>query len=260
MVLKQSEIATELASGSGHSLQVKCKTGFGSAVESFYLHVGMTFQDRGLNQNIPLWVEDDGTSRTPYLKSRRGLLIRPLPEGALRDAACQQFKFLGQMMGHAFMDGFTIPLPLAEEVFKLLVGQTLGANSLPHPGAGLVGEMLGALADFAHHLAKGQREGKGDEWRKEQASLPDFARRYLSTGPTDTDSRAEAEPYGQQLSLDDYLKLMGVSFLETGLSGTALCPGGDDVPVTVENLEDFLQKVTTFWFDTGVRAQARPKN
>ena len=100
------------------------------------------------------------------------------------------------------MDGFTVPLPLAEEVFKLLAGQALGTNSLPHPGAGLAGEMLGALGDFAHHCSKGQRQGKGDKWWKEQASSPDFA--------SGIDSRAEAaEPYGQQLSEIDERQLLG---------------------------------------------------
>lgn len=67
----------------------------------------------------------------------------------------------------------------------------------------------------------------------------------------------------QQLSLDDYLKLLGVSFLETGallsprmrhassclkgwpctgLSGASLCPGGENVPVTLDNLEEFLEQ------------------
>ena len=225
--LLQSEIAMELVSGSGHLVEVQFdgETGFGSAVtQSFYVEVSMALQDRELNRQVPLWVEDDGSSCTPYLLSRRGLLIRPLPEGPQRDAACQRFKFLGRVLGHALRDGFIAPLPLTEEVFSLILGQPLSTKNLPRPGAGLAGELLGALSDFAQRLADGKVE--------------------------------VVESFDQQLPLEDYLKLLGVSFLETGLSGAPLCPGGENLPVTLENLEDFLEKAATFWFDTGVRAQA----
>jgi len=261
LLLRQSEVAMDLLSGSGHMLEVQFdgETGFGSAVtQSFYVEVSMALQDRELNRQIPLWVEDDGSSCTPYLLSRRGLLIRPLPEGALRDAACQRFRFLGRLMGHALRDGFIAPLPLTEEFFSLVLGHSLGRKHLPRPGAGVAGELLGALAKFAEHLSLGQKEGRGAAWSQEQAARPDFTSRYLATdaGGAGIDSKVEVtESPDQQLSLDDYLKLLGVSFLETGLSGASLRPGGENIPVTLDNLEDFLDQVTTFWFDTGVRAQ-----
>lgn len=251
LVFKRSESAMELVSGSGHLLQVQYDGETDCAVtQSFYVEVSMAFQDRELNRQIPLWVDHE-TSCAPYLLSHRGLLIRPLPEGPLRHAACQRFKFLGRFIGNSWMDGFIPPLPLAEEVFSLLLGHKLSAKSLPCLGA--ASELLGALDNFAQHLAKGRQEGKGEGWCKEQASLPDFTTRFFSTDAGDGKAQVESE----QLSLDDYLKLLGVSYLETGLSGAPLCPGGDSMPVTLENLDDFLGQVTTFWFDTGVRAQAR---
>ena len=260
LFLRQAEIAMELISGSGHMLEVQFdgETGFGTAVtQSFYVEVSMALQDRELNRKVPMWVEDDGSDLcTQYLLSRRGLLIRPLPAGPMKDAACQRFKFLGRLMGHALRDGFIAPLPLTEEFFSLILGHPLSAKNLPMPGAGLGGELLGALAKFAQHLAKGKQEGKGEDWRKQQASSPDFTSKYLSTDSTGIDGKEEAtESFQQQLSFDDYLKLLGVSYLETGLSGCPLCPGGDSMPVTLDNLQDFLEKVTAFWFDTGVRAQ-----
>merc|ERR1711920_467729 len=42
---------------------------------------------------------------------------------------------------------------------------------------------------------------------------------------------------------------------ETGLGGAALCPDGDNVPITIENVHDFVEQAARFWFDTGVRAQ-----
>eukprot|EP00931_Biecheleriopsis_adriatica_P016462 TRINITY_DN12116_c0_g1_i1.p1 TRINITY_DN12116_c0_g1~~TRINITY_DN12116_c0_g1_i1.p1 ORF type:complete len:2177 (+),score=496.16 TRINITY_DN12116_c0_g1_i1:94-6624(+) len=261
LLLRQAEVAMELLSGSGHLLEVQFdgETGFGSAVtQSFYVEVSLALQDRELNRQTPLWVEDDGSSCTPYLLSRHGLLIRPLPEGPQRDAACQRFRFLGRLMGHALREGFIVPLPLAEEFFSLVLGEALGAASLPRPGAGLAGELLGALADFFEELSRGEREGLGASWRNEQVSKPDFTSRYLSAEGRSgslTSSQDESSSPAQQLSLDDYLKLVGVCFLETGLGGASLCPGGENVALTAENLGDFLEKVSGFWFDTGVRAQ-----
>lgn len=51
--------------------------------------------------------------------------------------------------------------------------------------------------------------------------------------------------------------MLGVSFLETGLSGAALCENGAEKAVSYENLEEFLNLATSFWFDHGVQAQAR---
>lgn len=261
LLLRQAEVAMDLLSGSGHMLEVQFdgETGFGSAVtQSFYVEVSMALQDREMNRQLPLWVEDDGSSCTPYLLSRRGLLIRPLPEGALREAACQRFRFVGRLMGHALRDGFIAPLPLTEEFFSLVLGHSLGRKHLPRPGAGVAGELLGALAKFAEHISHGQKEGRGDAWCHEEAARPDFTSRFLASdaGSAGIDSKVEeTESLGQQLSLDDYLKLLGVSFLETGLSGASLRPGGENIPVTLDNLDDFLDQVTTFWFDTGIRAQ-----
>jgi len=270
LLLRQSEVAMELLSGSGHLLEVQFdgETGFGSAVtQSFYVEVSLLLQDRETNRKVPLWIEDDGTnSCTPYLLSRRGLLIRPLPEGPQRDAAAQRFRFLGRLMGHALREGFIAPLPLTEEFFALVLGQSLGAEHLPRPGAGLSGELLGALADYSAELAKSDGEGRGATWRREQACRPDFTARFLAAeggrsssidasspgGVASPTMRSSAQP---QMSLDDYLQLVGVCFLETGLGGVPLCSGGENKPVTSENLDEFLSQVTEFWFETGIRAQ-----
>jgi len=248
-----------LISGSGHLLEVQFdgETGFGSAVtQSFYVEVSLALQDRELNRQTPLWIEDDGSSCTPYLLSRRGLFVRPLPEGPQRDAAAQRFRFLGRLMGHALREGFIVSLPLTEEFFALVLGESLGQAQLPHPGSGLAGEMLGGFAEFAAELAQGEQQGKGEAWRKEQAAREDFVSRFLSAGSggIGAHTKEEVSPT-HKLSFDEYMKLLGVSFLETGLSGSPLCAGGENLPVTIDNLGEFLVQATRFWFDTGVRQQ-----
>jgi E3 ubiquitin-protein ligase TRIP12 len=57
------------------------------------------------------------------------------------------------------------------------------------------------------------------------------------------------------MSFDEYVMHTGASFLETGLSGAALVPGGEDKPINVDNVSEFLDLAAKFWFETGVSAQ-----
>merc|ERR1740138_368600 len=57
------------------------------------------------------------------------------------------------------------------------------------------------------------------------------------------------------LSFSHYSSLVGACFLETALSGAPLCPGGESRPVTVDNVGEFVERVASFWFDSGVAAQ-----
>lgn len=211
-----------------------------------------------------MWVEDDGSSGSQFLLCRRGLLVRPLPDGPLREAACQRFRFLGRLMGYALREGFIVPLPLGEEFFSLLLGEPLGPAQLPRPGAGTTGELLGALADFVAEQATGEAEGHDAAWRKAQAQRSDFSQRFLapvaerSKGADNID--ASVSVVGgmelRSLCLNDYLQLVGASYLETGLSGAPLCPDGESMPVTSECVADFVEQASRFWFETGISAQA----
>jgi len=250
--LRQSEMALERVSGSGHLLEVQFdgETGFGSAVtQSFYVEVSLALQDREANREVPLWVEDDNSSGSQYLLCRRGLLIRPLPSGPQRAAAVRRFRFLGRLMGQAFREGFIVPLPLAEEFFALVLGEQMRPKDFPRPGSGCAGELCGVLADFAEELAEAEEHCKVEgeiglaAWRKEQAKRQDFGDRFL------------AQSSVKALSFDEYLSLVGACFLETGLSGAPLCAGGEGLSVTVENVGNFVEQASRFWFETGVSEQ-----
>mmetsp|Transcript_72963 Transcript_72963/g.134785 ORF Transcript_72963/g.134785 Transcript_72963/m.134785 type:complete len:355 (+) Transcript_72963:1-1065(+) len=202
-----------------------------------------------------MWLEDDDSSNSQYLLCRRGLVIRPLEAGPQRDKAVRRFRFLGRLMGQALREGFIVPLPLAEEFFALVLGEKLTPANFPHPGSGSAGELCGALADFAAELATGQTvlgPGSSPEalaaWRHEQGERLDFAERFLSH------DHAEGAPH-QQLSFNQYASMVGLCFVETGLSGAPLCPDGDNVEINIENVCDFVDQAAQFWFDTGVTAQ-----
>jgi len=255
-MLRQSEIAMELVCNSGHLVEVQFEgeTGFGSAVtQSFYVEVAQLLQDRATNKQIPMWLEDDDSTNSQYLLCRRGLVIRALMDGPQRQATVRRFRFLGRLMGQALREGLICPLPLAEEFFALMLGEQLGPANFPRPGSGSAGEVVGVLADFVADLTAGMSDlspEEADAWRKEQGARTDFGSRFL------TQHHAEAEnSTTQHVSFDQYTEMVGLIFVETGLSGPALCADGENVPITIDNVCDFVEKASQFWFDTGVKPQ-----
>lgn len=244
----------DLLSSSGQMIEVQFdgETGFGSAVtQSFYVEVSLALQERERNRHVPLWVEDDNSTGSQYLLCRKGLLIRPLPEGSQRDEATRRFGFLGRLLGKALREGFIVPLPLAEEFFALVLGQTVHTASFPRPGSGMAGELCGIFSDFAGHLATEeaqQPEGDRASLRQTLAERPDFGDRFLAQERVDA---VAPKP----ISFCEYVESVGACFLETGLNGTPLRPGGENVPITVENVSDFVQEASQWWFDGGVQAQ-----
>jgi len=256
-LLRQSDMAMELVYNSSHlvEIQFEGETGFGSAVtQSFYVEIAQMLQDRNTNRQIPMWLEDDDSTNSQYLLCRRGLVIRPLPEGPQRQAAVRRFRFLGRLFAQALREGFIAPLPLSEDFFALMLGEQLGPSNFPHPGSGSAGELCGVLADFAAELASfaalqceaGRTAEEVRAWRKEQGERDDFGERFLHHAEGTTT---------QRLSFDQYTTMMGLCFVETGLSGAPLCPDGENVPVTVDNVQEFVDLASRFWFDGGVTAQ-----
>jgi E3 ubiquitin-protein ligase TRIP12 len=212
-LLRQSDVAMEIVSSASNLVEVQFdgETGFGSAVtQSFYVEVAQALQDRSVNKNLPMWVEDDGASEQQYLLCRRGLLVKPLVDGPQKEEVVRRFRFLGRLMGQALREGFIVPLPLAEDFFSLVLGEPLG-----------------------------------------EAERMDFAERFL-TAP---DRHHDGAPAAAQTSFEQYVSMVCACFLETGLSGAPLCPGGDSMSVTVENVRDFAEQAAKFWFDAGVSAQ-----
>eukprot|EP00656_Telonema_subtile_P025943 TRINITY_DN27968_c0_g2_i2.p1 TRINITY_DN27968_c0_g2~~TRINITY_DN27968_c0_g2_i2.p1 ORF type:complete len:697 (+),score=273.41 TRINITY_DN27968_c0_g2_i2:144-2234(+) len=62
-----------------------------------------------------------------------GLFPRAVLCPVQRSTACSQWEFLGQLLGRALRDGYTVPLPLSTAFFKLVLGQTIGEHELPPP-------------------------------------------------------------------------------------------------------------------------------
>ncbi|CAK8987837.1 unnamed protein product [Durusdinium trenchii] len=178
--LRQADVAMGFLANASKLMEVQFEgeTGFGIAVtQSFYVEVAQALQERSINSAMPMWVEDnDSSAGQQHLLCRKGLLLKPLPPGPLRDRVVHRFRFLGRLMGQALREGFIVPLPLADDFFALLLEEPLGPSSLPKPGHGVAGELLGALSDFLDDLAlneaqqreAGQSEEEIQAWRQAQ--------------------------------------------------------------------------------------------
>jgi E3 ubiquitin-protein ligase TRIP12 len=199
------------------------ETGFGSAVtKSFYCEICKALQERHYNRVVPMWVEDDGSSE--FLQARTGLMIRPLLQNAKEMMhVCRRFRFLGRVMAMALREGYLMPLPIHEDFFRCVRGETLTAASLPRPGSGLSGEFLGVCVEF---LAK-------IEWK-----------------------RKIKDPLESSSSMACFHDYCGEAyFLETGFGGAELIPDGDNIQITSANVSEFIRVATEFWFNTGIKAQ-----
>lgn len=116
----------------------------------------------------------------------------------------------------------------------------------------MAGELCGLFADFAAHLAaeEAQQPAGADIalWRRSIAERADFGERFLVQEGVDA---SVAGP----VSFTGYAESLGACFVETGLSGTPLKVGGEDVPLTVDNVCDFVDRASQFWFGAGVQSQ-----
>lgn len=57
------------------------------------------------------------------------------------------------------------------------------------------------------------------------------------------------------MPLVDFLELSSLAMTDP-ISGAPLVPGGEDMDVTMENVQDYVNAVTNAWLRTGLMAQA----
>lgn len=242
-ILQQAERAMDLtrASPCALELQFEGESGFGRAVtQGFYTLVAHELQRRAANREVPMWVEDDPPLNEDFLRPRRGLLARPLlPDDPRMPEVERRFHMLGRLMAKALREGFVVPLPLTASFFQLVLGGGIDpVSGLPQPGDGISGEFLGACAAMVADSARGHGS------MAELAADPEWSQKYM-------------QPPGEEpippAAFDAYAS--AASFVETGLGGIPLCVGGEERPVSTENVEEFVQLASSFWLETGVERQ-----
>jgi len=231
-ILKQAEKVMDDMSGSGSArtlLEIHYEnevgTGLGPTLE-FYALVSKELQ----RTDLDLWRGDKVTAtsnvdpnvQVEYTSSPCGLFPSPLHRGSKAghvNKVKAKFKFLGKFMAKALMDSRMIDLPLSRVFYKWLLCQeaSLSSCDLFHVDR-TVARSFQQLESIVHK----QKQIKAD------MSLSEEGRQAALAGLTLDGCSVE--------DLDLVWVLPGHDTLE-------LCKGGKDMPVTLDNLEEYLQLV-----------------
>ena len=269
-ILENAVRLVDLHHSSKHVLEVQFheEDGFGSGVtQNFYEAVSVALQLRSFNDSEKLWVSDgrdsdcklDPEGPFKYLINADGLFPQPLLPDAAADVVEKcvgRFRFIGRLLGKACRDKFTVPLPLHAHFFELVKGGYYGTTL----------DMLRAFCRGRDTLLP------SDEWtpqhlleayctvvleaRERSKGVDVIGRKalYAELHAREFMSRYLNRSY--QCSLGDFLASSGATFKDP-LTGAPLCAGGADRALQVENLDEYVELVAIFWFDTGVGRQIK---
>jgi len=150
-------------------------------------------------------------------------------------------------MTKALRDGFTVPLPLCKHFLAAVLNEDLPLIALPQPEDGWDGGIIGALANFAAEIGMITAASKEDRTKKmqEAATAPGWPAKWLN----DTSA-------SKDWSFNEYVRELGITFQEFGNNGHELCENGENIALTIENLEEFTEAAARWWLRNGIGPQA----
>ncbi|KAF9136537.1 Ubiquitin fusion degradation protein 4 [Mortierella sp. GBA39] len=205
-------------------------TGLGPTLE-FYSVVSKEFCKKFLK----LWRDGDSEGATKYVTAPQGLYPRPMAtvpgHADNHRKILKLFKSLGQFIAKAMLDSRIIDVPLS----ALFVSQLLGRNLKPR--LQLVASIDPVLARSVQSL---------------QAYVAEKKRIYGLNLPSKERETALKNIEHQGAKLDD----MGLDFTLVGYPEIELKAGGTNIPVTIYNVEEYIQLTVDMTVGRGVEAQA----
>ncbi|XP_015777775.1 PREDICTED: E3 ubiquitin-protein ligase TRIP12-like [Acropora digitifera] len=192
-----------------------------------------------LQETLPELMNTEASDRVAPRFDRKkyspsGLYPAPLSRNAKTAAVtklCSKFQFLGKFLARAIMDFRILDIPFCQILYKWLLNQEGTLD-------------LGDLAAVDPILAQSLRQLQQVVQRKRQ----------LEQDPSHTpDSRQLAV---ESLTLDGMpIEDLGLSFALPGYPEVELKRGGNDVMVTVHNLEEYIKLVIQWTLIFGVKRQ-----
>ncbi|KAF9149234.1 Ubiquitin fusion degradation protein 4 [Linnemannia schmuckeri] len=205
-------------------------TGLGPTLE-FYSVVSKEFCKKFLK----LWRDVDSESATKYVTAPQGLYPRPMASvpghADNHRKILKLFKSLGQFIAKAMLDSRIIDVPLS----ALFVSQLLGRNLKPR--LQLVASIDPVLTRSLQSL---------------QAYVVEKKRIYGLNLPSKERESTLKNIELQGAKLDD----MGLDFTLVGYPEIELKAGGTNIPVTIYNVEEYIQLTVDMTVGRGVEAQA----
>lgn len=207
-------------------------TGLGPTLE-FYSTVSKEFSKKKLK----IWRETDGaTSSADYAFGKRGLFPAPMSEEqASSEAGKKQlniFKVLGKFVARSMLDSRIIDISFNPAFFR--IADTLSSV------APSVGTVKAVDEDLARSLIMLKRFVKAKKAITEDNTLSSHEKRKSIENIMVDDVRVE------DLSLD---------FTLPGYPSVELIPGGADVDLTIQNVDQYVDRVIDMTLGSGVRRQ-----
>lgn len=206
-------------------------TGLGPTLE-FYSTVSREFSKKKLK----IWRDTDGSSTGEYAFGKRGLFPAPMSDAqAAQDMGKKQlniFKVLGKFVARSMLDSRIIDISFNPAFFR--IADTLSS----------VAPSLGTVKLVDHDLAKSL------VMLKEFVNAKNAVEADKSLSPA-SQSEAVQNITVHGASVDD----LGLDFTLPGYPAIELIPGGTNVPLTIENVDIYIERVIDVTLGSGVRRQ-----
>uniref|UniRef100_A0A1I7V093 E3 ubiquitin-protein ligase n=1 Tax=Caenorhabditis tropicalis TaxID=1561998 RepID=A0A1I7V093_9PELO len=244
-------------------------TGLGPTLE-FYALVAAELQ----RKSLALWVCDDddthasksgeekeidlGEGKKPvgyYVRRMGGLFPAPLPPGTEESKkAGDMFRVLGVFLAKVLLDGRLVDLPLSRSFLKLLVNPQVGEeahgpnlhNVLTLDDFEEVNPVKGSFLKELLALAQRKRLIENDSALDQTSKRLKIAELKLHI----KGSSCSVEDLALNFTVNPPSKVFQYSEME-------LVEGGGDIDVTVDNVEQYVEKCEQFYLNTGISSQIR---
>ncbi|KAJ5773120.1 hypothetical protein N7457_008016 [Penicillium paradoxum] len=206
-------------------------TGLGPTLE-FYSTVSKEFSKKKLK----IWRDADGSSSAEYAFGKRGLFPAPMSdEQAAHDYGKKQlnlFKVLGKFVARSMLDSRIIDISFNPAFFR--IADTLSSVA---PSLGTVKLVDQDLANSLIML-------------KQFVSAKNAIEQDKSLSPAQK-TEALQNITVQGARVDD----LGLDFTLPGYPAIELIPDGTDIPLTIENVDVYIERVIDMTLGSGVRRQ-----
>ncbi|KAI0169347.1 hypothetical protein GGR52DRAFT_554760 [Hypoxylon sp. FL1284] len=203
-------------------------TGLGPTLE-FYSTVSKEFSKK----RRKLWRDMESNDSEEYISASTGLFPRPLSDDdSTATRILQHFKMLGTFVARSMLDSRIIDLNFNPIFFR--IGED---SSGTRPSLGAVKMVDPGLANSLMHIKK---------FAMAKKAIDEDPRRTAAQKVADTEKIVVDNGTIEDLALD---------FTLPGYPEVELVPSGSHIPVTIYNVESYLEKVIDMTLGHGVRRQ-----
>ncbi|KAG0182755.1 Ubiquitin fusion degradation protein 4 [Apophysomyces sp. BC1034] len=203
-------------------------TGLGPTLE-FYASTSKEFCKKSVN----LWRDDGEDSESEYISTREGLFPGPLTtrmSSKSTKKVINLFKTLGQFVAKAMLDFRIIDIPFSTAFFKVALDDATPTPALINEIDPVLGKSISDLQAFV----------------EQKRAI--YANKSLSTAQK---LKAVEDIRVDDTRMDD----MCLDFTLPGNPETELKSGGADIPVTIQNVEEYIGLLVDMIAGSGVRQQ-----